>query len=120
MRNVDSMRIRVFRGVFCGFVLLESGEEGAGKRRDAGVVDEDAAFPCAFAVVLDPPVGFVADASRLANDEIGCGEVGIELSEVVFQTAIVMNEAPAYAFDDAAIIGDVSAAPAHAEDGLVL
>lgn len=117
--HVNSLGACVIGSVFRGFILLEAGEKGTGKRGDAGIVDEDAAFARAFAVVLDAPVGFVADASRLANDEVGRGEVGVELPEIVFQATIVVNESSADPFDDSAIIGDVAASSAHAEDGLV-
>src|SRR5471030_1289203 len=61
--------------------LLQAAREAG----DAGVVDEDATLAGALAVVLDAPVGAVADAAGLADHQVGRGQAGVELVGVVLQ-----------------------------------
>ena len=44
--------------------------DDAAKAGDAGTPDEQAGFPRPLAEVLDPPVGVVADATGLADDDV--------------------------------------------------
>ncbi len=86
---------------------------------DAGIVDVHAALAGALAIVLDAPVRAVADATGLANDQIGGSEAGIEQFDIVFEAAIVVRKLGATALDERAVSGDVAAAPADAQHALI-
>ena len=45
----------------------------------------------------------MADATRLADDEVGCGEGAVDTVQAFFQAAVVVQEAPALALDRLAI-----------------
>src|SRR5574343_204447 len=85
------------------------------ERRDAAALHVDAGLAGALALFLDPPVGVVADADGLADDQVGRGQESVHPVQAFLQTAIVMQEAAAALFDDLAIGVDRAGAAADAE-----
>ena len=65
----------------------------------AACLDEDPAFPGPFALLLVPPIGVVADAPRLADDQIGRGQGGVDALHALRQAAVVVQKAPAASVD---------------------
>src|SRR5574343_1967661 len=79
--------------------LLEQPTE----RRDAAALHVDARLAGTLALFLDPPVGVVADAAGLADDQVGGGQEAVHPVQAFFQSAVVMQKAAAALLDDLAI-----------------
>ena len=86
------------------------------KPGNAGRFHVDATLAAALALLLDPPVGVVADAAGLADDQIGGGEGAIDAMQAFLQTAVVVQEAPAALLDHLPVGIDRTGAAADAED----
>ena len=89
--------------------FIENGDSSQRERKDrtpfGTLISINASSPYrnlsagAPAVVLHAPVGVVADAAGLADDEVGRGELGFELRRLVLAAAVVMQEAATGALD---------------------
>ena len=72
----------------------KSGYLGASIADDAfetgqsGVADEATRLAGALALVLDAPVGIVADAASLADDQISAGQGAIDAVQTFFDTEV--------------------------------
>ena len=90
--------------------------DGALEARGAACLDEHALLPGPLALLFDPPVGVVADAAGLADDQVGGGQRAVDAVQAFFQSAIVMQEPAAAAFDNLSVGIDGAGAAADTED----
>lgn len=99
-------------------VIFHRFVENPAKAADATVADEQAAFSRPFALFLDSPVSVVADASRLANHQIGGGQDAVDAVQTFFESAIMVEKTPARLFDQLAISVHRPGASTNAEYAL--